>query len=98
NSAVRQGLISMTGTFFDTIIICTMTGLAIVITSGETGIFTAGSTLAGAQVTTAAFANSIGTVGKYIVNIGLVFFAFTTILGWNYYGERCTQYLFGVKA
>ncbi|MGM9935125.1 MAG: alanine/glycine:cation symporter family protein [Clostridium sp.] len=98
NSAVRQGLISMTGTFFDTIVICTMTGLAIVITSGETGIFTAGSTLAGAQVTTAAFVNSIGNVGKYIVNIGLVFFAFTTILGWNYYGERCTQYLFGVKA
>lgn len=98
NSAVRQGLISMTGTFFDTIVICTMTGLAIVITSGDTGIFTPGSNLAGAQVTTAAFVNSIGTVGKYIVNVGLVFFAFTTILGWNYYGERCTQYLFGVKA
>ena len=98
NSPVRQGLISMTGTFFDTIIICTMTGLAIVITSGETGIFTVGSTLSGAQVTTAAFINAIGESGKYIVNIGLVFFAFTTILGWNYYGERCTQYLFGVKA
>lgn len=100
NSPVRQGLISMTGTFFDTIIICTMTGLAIVITSGETGIFNAGSTLQGAGVTTAAFSVGlpIANLGKYIVNIGLMFFAFTTILGWNYYGERCTQYLFGVKA
>ena len=90
----------MTGTFFDTIIICTMTGLAIVITSGETGIFNAGSTLQGAGVTTAAFSVGlpIANLGKYIVNIGLMFFAFTTILGWNYYGERCTQYLFGVKA
>lgn len=98
NYAVKQGLISMTGTFFDTIIICTMTGLAIVITSGETGIFTVGSTLEGVQVTTAAFTSSMGVIGKYIVNIGLIFFAFTTIIGWNYYGERCTQYLFGVKA
>lgn len=98
NYAVKQGLISMTGTFFDTIIICTMTGLAIVITSGETGIFTVGSTLEGVQVTTAAFTSSMGVIGKYIVNIGLMLFAFTTIIGWNYYGERCTQYLFGVKA
>lgn len=98
NYAVKQGLISMTGTFFDTIIICTMTGLAIVITSGETGIFTVGSTLEGVQVTTAAFTSSMGVIGKYIVSIGLMFFAFTTIIGWNYYGERCTQYLFGVKA
>ena len=100
NSPVRQGLISMTGTFFDTIIICTMTGLAIVITSGETGIFAVGSTLQGAGVTTAAFAAGlpIANLGKYIVNIGLMFFAFTTILGWNYYGERCAQYLFGVKS
>lgn len=99
-SAVRQGLISMTGTFFDTIIICTMTGLAIVITSGFTGVFEAGATIEGAQLTSAAFEVGlpISIVGKYIVNIGLIFFAFTTILGWNYYGEKCIQYLFGTKS
>ncbi|GAA0084609.1 sodium:alanine symporter family protein [Clostridium sp. CTA-7] len=92
-SPVRQGLISMTGTFIDTIIICTMTGLVIVITGSFNG------NLEGAALTTAAFENGlpIATLGKYIVNIGLIFFAFTTILGWNYYGERCIEYLFGVK-
>lgn len=94
NSPVRQGLISMTGTFIDTIIICTMTGLAIVIT----GSYNIG--LEGAAVTTTAFESGlpIANVGKYIVNVGLIFFAFTTIIGWNYYGERCIQYLGGVKA
>lgn len=93
-SPVRQGLISMTGTFFDTIVICTMTGLAIVITGAYT------SNLEGAALTTAAFAAGLPfvMVGKYIVNIGLIFFAFTTILGWNYYGERCAEYLFGIKS
>lgn len=93
NSPVRQGLISMTGTFFDTIIICTMTGLAIVITNVYTG------PLEGAALTTAAFEAGLpfAEIGKYIVNIGLIFFAFTTILGWNYYGERCAEYLLGVK-
>lgn len=100
NSPAKQGLVSMTGTFFDTIIICTMTGLVIVLTSGATGVFEVGSTLAGADLTTAAFEAGlpIALVGKYIVNIGLVFFAFTTILGWNYYGEKCMQYLFGTKS
>ena len=94
NSPVRQGLISMTGTFFDTIIICTMTGIAIV----TTGTFNSG--LEGAALTTAAFEAGLpfALVGKYIVNIGLMFFAFTTILGWNYYGERCIEYLAGVKS
>ncbi|MDZ5001106.1 sodium:alanine symporter family protein, partial [Clostridium perfringens] len=75
-SPVRQGLISMTGTFIDTIIICTMTGLVIVITGSFNG------NLEGAALTTAAFENGlpIATLGKYIVNIGLIFFAFTTIL------------------
>ena len=93
NSPVRQGLISMTGTFIDTIIICTMTGIVIVVT----GSFN--SSLEGAALTTAAFEAGlpIAVIGKYIVNIGLIFFAFTTILGWNYYGERCIEYLFGVK-
>lgn len=93
-SAVKQGLISMTGTFFDTILICTMTGLVIVIT----GVYQ--SSLEGAAVTTAAFELGlpISLIGKYIVNIGLIFFAFTTILGWNYYGERCIEYLLGIKS
>ncbi len=91
---VRQGLISMTGTFIDTIVICTLTGLAIVITNS----YNIG--LDGAAVTTSAFQSAlpIFNIGKYIVNIGLIFFAFTTIIGWNYYGERCIQYLYGVKA
>lgn len=90
---VKQGLISMTGTFIDTIIICTMTGLAIVLT----GSFNSG--LKGAAMTTFAFENGLpfAIIGKYIVNIGLIFFAFTTIIGWNYYGERCIQYLIGIK-
>ena len=90
---VKQGLISMTGTFIDTIIICTMTGLAIVLT----GSFNSG--LEGAAMTTFAFENGLpfAIIGKYIVNIGLIFFAFTTMIGWNYYGERCIQYLIGIK-
>ena len=97
-SAARQGLITMTGTFFDTIVVCTMTGIVIIIT----GTWSQGmsGTIAGADLTTAAFQAGlpIASVGKFIVNIGLLFFAFTTIIGWNYYGERCTEYLFGVKA
>lgn len=93
NSCVRQGLISMTGTFFDSIVICTMTGLVLVVTGSWNQ-----PELAGAAMTNAAFAAGLGgSVGQYVVTIGLIFFAFTTILGWNYYGERCTEYLFGVK-
>ena len=93
NSPVKHGLISMTGTFIDTIVICTMTGLAIVVTNS----FNTG--LEGAAMTTIAFENGLpfAIVGKYIVNIGLIFFAFTTIIGWNYYGERCIEYLAGIK-
>ena len=93
NMPVKQGLISMTGTFFDTIIVCTMTGLVIVITGSYLG------TVEGAALTTAAFEAGmpIAVIGKYIVNIGLMLFAFTTILGWNYYGERCIEYLGGIK-
>lgn len=92
-SCVRQGLVSMTGTFFDTIVICTMTGLVLILT----GAWNSG--LEGAAMTNAAFKSglSIPIIGQMIVTIGLIFFAFTTILGWNYYGERCTTYLFGVK-
>ena len=91
NSCVRQGLISMTGTFFDTIVICTMTGLVLIITGEWNG------ELSGAAMTSAAFSSGLSYIGQLIVTLGLIFFAFTTILGWNYYGERCTEYLFGIK-
>lgn len=95
NSCVRQGLVQMTGTFFDTIIICTMTGVTLILS----GVWS-DSAYEGAAATTQAFRTSLPAfpvVGEMIVTIGLIFFAFTTILGWNYYGERCTEYLFGVK-
>jgi alanine or glycine:cation symporter, AGCS family len=89
---VRQGLIAMLGTFIDTIIICSITGLAIV----SSGLWTSG--VSGAALTSAAFSAALPGVGDYIVAIALAVFAFTTILGWSVYGERCTEYLFGVKA
>ena len=89
---VRQGLVSMTGTFIDTIIVCTMTGLSIVMM----GSWQDGS-LEGIAVTTDAFQKGLffmpGQVAAFILMICLVFFAFTTILGWDYYGERCLEYL-----
>ena len=94
-SCVRQGLVQMTGTFFDTIIVCTMPGITLVLT----GMWN-NPNVEGAGATTAAFRAGLPAmpiVGELIVTIGLIFFAFTTILGWNYYGERCTEYLFGVK-
>ncbi|MCH3949495.1 MAG: sodium:alanine symporter family protein [Acidaminococcus sp.] len=88
----EQGLISMTGTFIDTIIICTMTGLVVTIS----GLWT--SDLNGAALTNAAFLQAYPQMGGYLLMVGLVLFAFTTILGWNYYGERCIQFLLGTKA
>ena len=87
----EQGLISMTGTFIDTIIICTLTGLTIVV-SGEWL-----NGLNGAALTNAAFTDAFPVFGGYMLMIGLVLFAFTTILGWNYYGERCVIYLAGTR-
>jgi AGCS family alanine or glycine:cation symporter len=94
DSCVRQGLISMTGTFFDTIIICSMTGLALIMTGAWQSEFS------GAAMTTHAFSVGLSsdTLGPMMVSIGLMFFAFTTILGWNYYGERCVVFLLGTKA
>ncbi len=92
---VRQGLVAMTGTFFDTVIICTMTGLTIVIT-GSWNI----EGLEGSAVTINAFANGLPwsyEAGAFVLMISLAFFAFTTILGWNYYAERCLVYLTGEK-
>ena len=87
---VRQGLVSMTGTFIDTILICTMTGLSIVITeTWNTG-------LEGVAITTAAFQKGLPfppQFASFALMLCLVFFAFTTILGWDYYSERCLEYL-----
>ena len=94
NSCVEQGLVSMVGTFIDTICVCTMTGFAIIITRSYM------LNVQGSAMTTFAFTKGlpIHELGVYIVNIGLIFFAFTTIIGWNYYGEKCIQYLLGEKA
>ena len=91
---VRQGLISMTGTFIDTIVICTMTGLSIIMMGSWQD-----ESLQGVEVTTDAFSKGLSFLpskaAPFILMICLVFFAFTTILGWNYYGERCLEYLSG---
>ena len=92
NHPVQQGLIAMLGTFIDTLIICTLTGLVIVLTgawqSGESG----------ATLSSMAFNQAMPGIGAHIVSLGLAIFAFTTILGWSVYGEKCTEYLFGVKS
>ncbi len=92
---VRQGLISMTGTFIDTIVICTMTGLSIVLT-GAWQV----EGLEGVEVTSYAFSQGLPfpeTLSAFLLMLCLVFFAFTTILGWDYYSERCLEYLSGGK-
>lgn len=88
---VQQGEIAMLGTFIDTLIICTITGLVIVLS----GQWTTGET--GAALTTLAFDSQM-PLGDVVVTLGLCLFAFTTILGWSYYGERCAVYLFGTHA
>ncbi|UWQ44897.1 alanine/glycine:cation symporter family protein [Leisingera aquaemixtae] len=88
---VNQGLIAMLGTFIDTIIVCSITGLAII----ASGAWTSGES--GAALTSLAFETSLPGVGGYLIAIALSIFAFTTILGWSYYGEKCMEFLFGVK-
>lgn len=87
----EQGLVSMTGTFIDTIIVCTLTGLTLIVTGTWNGA------AEGAAMTQAAF-DAAMPFGSIVLMLCLVLFAFTTILGWNYYGERCIVYLFGVRA
>lgn len=94
---VRQGVIAMLGTFIDTIIVCTMTALAILTSGAWTVVGTDGGGLTGAVLTSTAFQHSMAG-GQYVVTIALALFAFTTILGWSYYGERCWQYLFSEKS
>jgi AGCS family alanine or glycine:cation symporter len=88
---VQQGMIAMLGTFIDTLIVCTMTGLVIVIMDVlPTGV-------SGASLTSMAFAQGIPG-GQYVVTVGLCLFAFTTMIGWSFYGERCAVFLFGIRA
>lgn len=93
----RQAMVSMTGTFLDTIVVCSITGLALTVT----GVWeqAAAETFTGAVLTTAAFSSGLpGTLGGLIVAIGIILFAYSTILGWAYYSEKCAEYLLGVKA
>jgi AGCS family alanine or glycine:cation symporter len=90
NQPVQQGMIAMLGTFIDTIVICTMTGLVIVIMDvWPTGV-------SGASLTSMAFANAFPG-GEYVVTLGLCLFAFTTMIGWSFYGERCAVFLLGTR-
>lgn len=94
----RQALVSMTGSFLATVIMCSVTGLVL----GVTNVFgmadAQGKIVNGASLTLAAFTSVFPTWGGYIVTIGLILFGFTTLVGWAYYGEKCTEYLFGEKA
>lgn len=91
NNPVAQGLVAMLGTFIDTLIVCSITGLAIIVS----GAWTSGEN--GAALTSLAFSTAL-PMGNYVVAVALSVFAFTTILGWSVYSEKCVQYLFGVKA
>lgn len=89
---INQGMVAMLGTFIDTIIVCSITGLVII----SSGAWTSGET--GASLTSLAFETGLPGFGNYVVAISLAIFAFTTIIGWSFYGERCIEFLFGVKA
>ena len=93
---VRQAYINMTGTFWDTIVVCTITGLAIA-SSGVLGQIdpATGEMYIGSALTIAAFSTVLGKVGGYLVTIGIALFAFSTILGWEYHGEKAFEYLMG---
>ena len=92
DSPIRQGTVAMLGTFLDTIVVCTITALVIVVTgawqSGENG----------ATLSAHAFSQGLGPAGRYIVSIGVALFAFTTIIGWSFYSEKCAQFLFGERS
>jgi AGCS family alanine or glycine:cation symporter len=95
NFPAKQGLVSMIGTFIDTIVICTITGITILITGAWKSDFN------GVEMTNLAFSNSYGNysiIGNFIVGVGLILFAFSSIIGWCYYGEQCSKYLFGEYA
>ena len=91
NQPVQQGMIAMLGTLIDTLIVCTITGLVIVIMD----VLPSG--VSGASLTSMAFAQGM-PAGEYVVTLGLCLFAFTTMIGWSFYGERCAVFLFGIRA
>lgn len=95
NNPVRQGYINMTGTFWDTIVVCTITGLCIA-SSGVLGMTdAAGNAIEGSELTIEAFRTVLGPAGGWMVTIGIALFAFSTILGWEYHGEKALEYLAG---
>ncbi|MCI9118283.1 MAG: alanine:cation symporter family protein [Flavonifractor sp.] len=94
---VRQALVSATGTFWDTVVVCAMTGLVLVSTIMKNPDINMDMIENGGQLTTAAF-NQIPVLGPLILVVGIITFAWSTILGWSYYGERCAQYLWGKKS
>ena len=98
DSPVRQGLIAMLGTFIDTLVVCTLTALVILSSGAHTAVDAQGLGFNGAPLTAQGFALSLGGfLGGHVVALVLPFFAFTTIIGWAYYGERCWQYLLGSR-
>ncbi|WP_240841395.1 sodium:alanine symporter family protein [Acidaminobacter sp. JC074] len=102
NDPVRQGIIGSLGSFLDTLVVCSMTALVILISGlvnidATTGVMTITDNLSGAALTTTAFENAFPGVGGFLVSFGLIFFAFSTILGWYYYGSKCLEYIAGVR-
>ncbi len=95
NEPVREGLVAMLEPFIDTLVICTMTGLVIVVTGAWQE---SGEALKGAALPAHAFGSSLGDAGAWVVGGGLTLFAYSTILGWSYYGEKSLEFLFGIKA
>jgi AGCS family alanine or glycine:cation symporter len=103
NDPVRQGIIGSLGSFIDTLVVCTMTALVVLVSGlvqiGSDGLMTITDNLSGSALTTTAFDVALpGGWGSLIVSFGLAFFAFSTILGWFYYGSKCLEYIAGVKA
>jgi AGCS family alanine or glycine:cation symporter len=92
NRPQDQALVSMTGTFLDTIVVCSITGIVLVMSGG----YSSGTT--GAALTANSFESMLPGVGGWVVTLGLIFFAYSTILGWSYYGEKCAAYLMGERA
>ncbi|WP_242847963.1 alanine/glycine:cation symporter family protein [Inediibacterium massiliense] len=102
NNPIKEGLISSLGCFFATLVICTMTALVILVSGlisiDNNGLMTISNNLSGAALTTIAFNTSLPQIGAFTISFGLIFFAFSTILGWYYYGAKCLEYIAGVKA
>ncbi|WP_082232094.1 alanine/glycine:cation symporter family protein [Halobacillus massiliensis] len=100
---VKQALVAMTGTFIVTIVVCTMTGLTLIITGfwdpsgGELSGIAHNASLEGGALTGAAFGSALGIIGEYIVSLSVIFFGFSTIVGWYVYGEKCFEYIAGPK-